>query len=330
MTTVVRAEQAGERRRIGAVSSQDELGELARQFDHMLDLLDERNREIRRAATELEAKVESRTRELLDKNIRLQNTINLLQQTRQRLITAEKLAAVGELTAGIAHEINNPTAVILGNMDVVISELGAAVEPVATEVELIIAQVYRIRAIVDQLLQYSRPSQYVGYVEELDVNRLIRDTLPLVQHELERRRARLDQSLQAGTRIRINRQELQQVLVNLLVNAAHALPAGGRIELHTRDWPDKGVVIGVKDYGSGIPRERLGRVFDPFYTTKQGGGTGLGLSVSYGLVRRYGGQITVDSEEGQWTHFEVYLRRVPVFVDEDELPEDSDFRSEAG
>jgi two-component system NtrC family sensor kinase len=125
----------------------------------------------------LEVKVAERTRELREKNERLEKTIALLRQTRRRLVTAEKLAAVGELTAGIAHEINNPIAVMLGNMDVLIDELGEHARPLKTEIDLIIEQIYRIRAIVDKLLQYSRPSEYAGYVEEVDVNRLIEDTL---------------------------------------------------------------------------------------------------------------------------------------------------------
>lgn len=177
MTQVVRATRSGHERRIGVVTSRDEIGELARQFDRMLDELQERNQQIGHAAEVLEVKVAERTRELREKNERLEKTIALLRQTRRRLVTAEKLAAVGELTAGIAHEINNPIAVMLGNMDVLIDELGEHARPLKTEIDLIIEQIYRIRAIVDKLLQYSRPSEYAGYVEEVDVNRLIEDTL---------------------------------------------------------------------------------------------------------------------------------------------------------
>ncbi len=317
MTQVVRATQAGEERRIREIDSQDEIGELARQFDSMLELLRERSRQIHQAADELEIKVDERTRELTEKNVRLQKTINLLRQTRQQLATAEKLAALGELTAGVAHEINNPTAVILGNMDVLVRELGGGIEPVKTEIDLIIEQVYRIRAIVEKLLQYARPTQYAGYLEEVDVNTVVEDTLALVKHELATNNAAVRTDFRARNRARINRQELQQVVVNLLVNAAHSIPNGGRIELTTRDEADIGVEVIVKDYGIGIPLEDLGRVFDPFFTRKERG-TGLGLSVSYGLIRRYGGQITVESEEGAWTRFTIQLLKEPVFGQDEE------------
>ena len=108
------------------------------------------------------------------------------------------------------------------------------------------------------------------------------------------------------------------MLVNLLVNAAHSIESGGQVELITRDMGTRGVVIAVKDFGQGIPLEELGRIFDPFYTRKKDG-TGLGLSVSYGRIRRYGGQIEVESEEGPWTVFTVQLLREPVFEGDEEL-----------
>ncbi len=318
MAAVVRAEQAGENRRVGPVSSRDELGELARQFDTMLDLLDRRRRQIARAADGLEAKVDARTRELRARNEDLQRTVDLLRETRRRLVMSEKLAALGELTSGIAHEINNPIAVMLGNIDVVLAELGSEAEPVRHELDLIIEQVYRVRAIVDKLLQYSRPSDYVGYTEAVDVNSLIEDTLLLVRHELQRKRIRVECRFDAETPVGINRQELQQVLVNLLVNALHALPEGGRIELSTDAWGNRGVVIRLKDYGKGIPPELLDRIFDPFFTTRGEAGTGLGLSVSYGLMRRYGGEIAVESVEGAWTRFDVFVLREPEFAQTEE------------
>lgn len=311
ITRVVRATQAGEERRIGTVASNDEIGELARQFDHMLDLLNQNRTQIQQAANELEVKVEERTKELKEKNIDLQNTIDLLEQTQQQLVLAEKLAALGELTAGVAHEINNPTAVILGNMDVLIKELGKNKKPVETEIDLIIKQVYRIRAIVDKLLQYSRPSLYVGYVEGVDINQLIEDTMLLVKHEISKKDIFVKKSFNASHLIAINRQELQQVLVNLILNAIHASSTKGVIELLTADHKNNGITLQIRDYGVGIPPEELGRVFDPFYTSNKANGTGLGLSVSYGLIQRYGGNITVNSEVGRWTQFDVYLHNEP-------------------
>ncbi|MBX2825242.1 MAG: cache domain-containing protein [Gammaproteobacteria bacterium] len=319
IANVVRATQSGETRRIGGVQSQDEVGELARQFDTMLDTLEENQLRIQRAADELELKVEERTSELSEKNQRLQQTIDLLRETRQQLAMAEKLAALGELTAGVAHEINNPTAVILGNMDVLIAELGEHGESVRIETDLIIEQVYRIRSIVDRLLQYSRPAEYAGYVEEVSVADVLSDTLPLVRHELDRKRVRLTENYATVDPVQINYQELQQVLVNLLLNAAHAVSEGGEITIALLPWQETGVSVHVRDNGMGIPAKQLRRVFDPFYTSGKEQGTGLGLSVSYGIIRRYGGHITVDSSPGEWTEFVVRLRFVAVYNSDDEL-----------
>ena len=174
---VVRGTKSGRTLRIGKVSSQDEIGELGSEFDSMLDSLEDNHHRIEAAAAELELKVQERTSELQQKNQHLQNSIDLLRQTRQQLAMAEKLAALGELTAGVAHEINNPTAVILGNMDVLVQEIGEDGDAVKVEIDLIVEQVYRIRSIIDRLLQYSRPSDYAGYVDGVDVNEVLRLSL---------------------------------------------------------------------------------------------------------------------------------------------------------
>ena len=319
IANVVSATQVGKSRRIGVLDSRDEIGKLARQFDSMLDTLEENQRRIQHSADELELKVQERTSELSEKNKRLQESVNLLRETRQQLAMAEKLAALGELTAGVAHEINNPTAVILGNMDVVIAEIGDKRELVETEIDLIVEQVYRIRSIVDRLLQYSRPSAYAGYVDELDISEVLRDTVLLVRHELEKKNIRLIEQFADLEPIQINQQELQQVLVNLMLNAAHAVTAEGEIRIETSRWGRAGVAIRIRDNGIGIPPDELGRVFDPFYTFGKEQGTGLGLSVSYGIIRRYGGRISVDSLVGEWTEFTILLRFEPVFEDDDEL-----------
>jgi two-component system NtrC family sensor kinase len=125
----------------------------------------------------------------------------------------------------------------------------------------------------------------------------------------------VDTHYEATNSITINAQELKQVLVNLLVNAAHASDSGGRIAISTRNCEGgSGVAISISDQGRGISAEHLPRVFDPFFTTKRVGGTGLGLSVSYGLLRRYGGDIAVTSEPGRGTTFEVLLPERPVFL----------------
>lgn len=317
MTGVVRATQQGLDQRIGDTHSQDEIGELARQFNAMLDLLQQRNREIQRAADDLELQVEKRTRQLEKKNTDLQTTVRLLHETRQRLLTAEKLASLGQMAAGIAHEINNPTAVILGHVDLLVSELGSAADGIQGEIEMIIQQCERIRYIVDSLLQFARPNPPEDEidVEDLDVNRAVEDTLPLVHHALQKIPVKVNKRLRASRNVRIRRYELQEVLINLLLNAARASSASGTIDVTTADWNTRGVVISVRDNGVGIAPENIGRVFDPFFTTDAGRGAGLGLSVSYGLIHRYGGEITVESELGHGSVFHIWLLQHPVLAE---------------
>jgi two-component system NtrC family sensor kinase len=313
MTAVVRATQAGIDRRIGDIGSRDEIHELATQFDTMLDLLQARKREIQNAAGELETKVQERTRELESKNADLETTVEQLHKTRLQLVMAEKLAAVGELAAGIAHEINNPAAVILGNLGILTTELGAAAEPVRAEIDLIMHQVERIRHIVNRLLQLARPSRAVGEIQEVDVNQAVEATLPLVRHMLEKKSVKLRLQLAAGGFIRINPYDLEEVLINLIINANHAVSPGGVIELDTADWGSRGVVITVRDNGVGIAPGALHRIFDPFFTTDPQQRSGLGLSISYGLIRRYGGTITAESEPGTGSVFQVWLLQQPAF-----------------
>lgn len=322
MSNVVSATRAGDKsQRIGNIKSTDELGVLAREFDAMLELLQQRQLQLETWTEQLEEKVTERTTELQQKNTDLKHTINALQQTRQQLVVAEKMAALGELTAGVAHEINNPTQVILGNMDVLSEILGKDVKSVDDEIDLIIHQVYRIQEIVNHLLQYARPDQYASYIEEIDVNLILQETLKLVCHLQTKYRVDISLQTNATQRININPQELEQVLVNLITNAFHALPdVGGKIKLISRNWKDKGVAISIEDNGCGIDEEQIGSIFNPFYSTKgQGEGTGLGLSVSYGLIRRYGGNITVKSTSGKGSVFCIWLLTDPVYIEDEKM-----------
>ncbi len=320
MSAVVNATRDGKQQRIGKQESKDEIGELSRELDIMLDLLQERSQQIQQWAAQLEVKVTERTAELEQKNDDLHKTIDVLRKTRQQLVLAEKMAALGELTAGVAHEINNPAQVILGNLDVVIEAIGSDIEPVGEEIELIVQQVYRIQEIINNLLQYARPGEYASYLKQINVNSVIDNTLKLLQHMRTSYSFELELDLKAKKTVRINEQELEQVLVNLLVNAIHALDKkNGKICVAARDWDDKGVVILIKDNGSGMDRDQISRIFNPFYSTKQQGqGTGLGLSLSYGLIRRYGGNITVASTPGSGAEFYVWLLTEPVLVADEE------------
>ena len=320
MSRVVRETRAGHiDNRIGPVQSDDELGELASEFDAMLDKLGEHNQKILQAAELLETKVEERTFELSNKNRELLTTIDLLRETRQQLVMAEKLAALGELTAEVAHEINNPLAVMMGNMDVLREELGSNAKPVSHEIELILEQLFRIQEIVGNLLLYSRPNDYSGFIGDVDVNKVMEDTLLLVQYQLDPDRVTVHRDFSATQLISFNQHELQQVLVNLIVNALHALgSAGGNIYLETRNWEKRGVILEVQDDGVGISSDDIGKVFNAFYTTKKTGeGTGLGLSICFELVKRYGGNITVESNPGKGARFQVWLLSEPQFSKND-------------
>ena len=336
ITSVVRATASGEHRRIGPMSTGNEIGELAFQFDAMLDIADSHRQRIERDTLLLEEKVRVRTKELEHQNVRLQESIELLQQTRQQLATAEKLAALGELTAGVAHEINNPTAVILGNMDVLLADLGSDADRFRTEIDLIIEQVYRIRSITDRLLQYSRIVQQKHVGEQVPFDQadlfladqqggmtpslperetlrpvlfsaMINETLTLLAHELEGRQIKVsivDDSTQGAL---IDRQELQQVLINLISNAIQAIERNGEITVIACNESAGQIRLTIEDDGRGIQASHLPRVFDPFFTAGKPSGTGLGLSVSYGIVRRYGGDLTVSSTIGQGSRFTLEL-----------------------
>lgn len=297
-------------KRIGEISSSDELSDLAIEFDKMLDLLETREAQVRLAKDNLEHQVEQRTRSLRRRTEALKEHIKLLKSTRQQLLDKEKLAVLGELTAGIAHEINNPAAVILGSVDLVMDELGSAADPAREELDMIIKQVYRIRSLINNLLQYSRPGHYVDEHYSQDINRVCEDTLLLVRHALDKQQVHVSTQYQASCLVEVNIQQIQQVLVNLILNASHASEEEGTISLITRNWfkdnKVAGACIEVSDQGHGIPQEQLDRIFEAFYTTKESG-TGLGLSVSSGIIRRHGGSMTVESEVGQGTTFKLCL-----------------------
>lgn len=309
-----RIDAGDERARVGDVASRDELGRLATAFDRLLDDQAARRAELQALNASLDRKVAERTADLAAAN-------EELRAAQRRLVMSEKLAAIGELTAGVAHEISNPTAVIQGNLDLLREELGPAAQPVANEIRLIHEQVGRIRLIVTKLLQFARPGEFAGYVESVDVNAALADCLVLTRQHLARADVRVVQALEARGRVQINLQELQQVLINLIVNAVQAMPAGGTLTLETADLDAAaGVRITVRDTGSGIRAEDLARIFDPFFTTKKRQGTGLGLSISHTLVERYGGRIEVASAPGQGAAFTVSLLAEPVYRNEPAPP----------
>jgi signal transduction histidine kinase len=284
-------------------ASGDEIGRVAVHLDTLLDQIQERDRQLREWNEELNVRVRERTRDLEHANLKL-------EATTKQLIMSEKLAAIGEITAGVAHEINNPIAVMQGNLDVIRSVIGPDVEKAKVEFRLVDEQIYRISQIVTKLLQFARPEEYAGYVERHAPGSVVADCLPLVQHLLNKTDIGVAREDRASRLVLMNRTELQQVLINLIVNAIHAMPDGGTLGLRSFDAErdgNPGIVIEVADTGVGMPADMVEKVFDPFFTTKRREGTGLGLSISQTLIKRQRGQITVESEIGRGSTFRVWL-----------------------
>ncbi|HFD4275755.1 TPA: cache domain-containing protein [Vibrio parahaemolyticus] len=309
---VVKLVQLGKEKRIGPLGLDDhhELAQLARQFDNMLDALEDRKIELKNAAAQLECKVQERTASLREKTEELELHIQLLNQTRDKLVVHEKLAALGELTAGIAHEINNPTAVILGNVELIHFELGEDASRVQEEIDAIHAQIDRIRNITRSLLQYSRQGGVQDEITWQHVNPIIDESITLVKTGTKKRDVEFVTDLQAHTPVEINRHHLLQILVNLQMNAIHAMNGKGKLIVMSEDWIEegkiKGAAIHVIDDGCGIKPENLNRIFSPFYTTKRDG-TGLGLSVSQSILSQTGGELKAESEWGKGSTFSIYL-----------------------
>ncbi|WP_238368407.1 sensor histidine kinase [Mesobacterium pallidum] len=288
--------------RIGAMRRGDEIAAVAGHLDDLLDQVQDRDARLRAWADELNARVEERTGELREANAKL-------EQTFRQLVMSEKLASIGEITAGVAHEINNPVAVIQGNLDLLREVLGEEAVPVQMELDLIDAQVTRIQAIVGKLLKFAGPGEE-GYGGSVDLAPVVGDCLVLVEHVLSKAGVRVVTDLGDVPEVRIAPGEMQQVVVNLLVNAVQAMGQGGVLRLvlirAVREGR-AGVCLTVRDSGPGVPEAMLGQVFNPFFTTKQGEGTGLGLSISQTLIQRAGGIISVRNPEGGGAEFAIWL-----------------------
>ena len=288
------------------MENRDEIGLVANELDRLLNGIQTRDAELRLWNEQLSQRADQRALELSD-------TAQRLETTTRQLVMSEKLAAIGEITAGVAHEINNPIAVMQGNLEIIRDMMGPDAEEAKTEFRLIDQQMHRITEIVTKLLQFARPQEFSGFVEDYSPAEVISDTLPLVQHLLKKTMISVERQDRAMRLIRMNRTELQQVLVNLIVNAIHAMPNGGRLELRTVDADvdgRRGISIEVSDTGQGIAPDVLARIFDPFFTTKSREGTGLGLSISQRLVAQEGGRITVRSQPGMGAAFTVWLPAV--------------------
>ena len=232
-----------------------------------------------------------------------------------RIMQSEKLAAVGQLAAGIMHEINNPLATIGVCVAAIQGRLedgrtGAAA--LGEYLEIIDREVERCSKIVDGLLDFSRPKGQAKV--ELSADALVDETLFLLKHHQRFKRMTVDRELEPDLpRILGNKEQLIQALMALLLNAVDAMEQTGRLTVRaTRGQRGDEVVVEVEDTGIGIPREDQSKIFEPFYTTKQPGrGTGLGLSICYGIVEDHRGRIEVDSLPGRGATFRVHLPVAP-------------------
>jgi signal transduction histidine kinase len=232
----------------------------------------------------------------------LQERMDQLQKTQAQLVQSAKLAAVGELAAGVAHELNNPLAVILGFAELLTEEVDPA-SPFQEDLTKITAEARRARVIVHNLLDFAR--QREPQEDLADVNIILRETLAVIRPHLERSGVDVEEEYADVDFLLLDEGQMKQVFLNLISNAIQAMPAGGTLGLRTAHVGDE-VVVSITDTGEGIPPEHLQRVFDPFFTTKTSG-TGLGLSVSLGIVQAHGGRITVESEPGEGSAFTVWL-----------------------
>lgn len=299
--TIDRVEAGDLDARTGPGTGADEIRRLAAHLDRLLDRLRQRDGALRELNASLNARVEARTADLLAAN-------RALEAATRQLVLSEKLATIGEVTAGVAHEINNPLAVISGNIEVLRMALADGAQDVETELDLIEDQTLRIGRLVGQLLQFARPEEFNEGAEATDPAEVIAGLRPLVDHLLAAAGVRLEERATSSGRISMNRHELQQVLVNLVSNAVQAMPGGGLITLDCADAPDgSGIRITVRDTGTGMDEATLARIFDPFFTSRGQGGTGLGLSICQALVNRQGGEIAARSRPGAGATFTIRL-----------------------
>ena len=228
---------------------------------------------------------------------------------RHQVTRAEKLASIGRLAAGVAHEINNPLTGVLTfshlmrekpNMDAQDRE----------DLDLIIRETTRAADIVRGLLDFARERPVL--MERLDLNEVVRRTVRLIANQKKFEKITIEELLQEGLpEVRGDMNQLQQVLLNLSLNACTAMPSGGTLTIHTAAV-DERVTLRVRDTGCGIKPELLDRIFEPFFTTQDvGKGTGLGLSVTHGIIEQHGGELEVQSREGEGSEFTIYLPALP-------------------
>lgn len=268
------------------------------------------------AVEDLTGDSEGRTRHLQEVVVELQETQQELRariaaqhDAEMRLVQAAKLAAVGEMSAGVAHELNNPLTTVVGFTELALDTLPSD-SPLYADLDLVLREAKRARSVVRRLLDFSRQSESAR--NRASLNELVEDVVALTKHLMHTNQVQPAVTLDASLPwVVMDRNQIKQVILNLVQNALYAMPRGGQLQIRTfaserygRDW----AIVQVVDSGVGIPPENLPKIFEPFFTTRgTQGGTGLGLSVTYGIVTDHGGMIEVESQPEQGATFTVWL-----------------------
>jgi signal transduction histidine kinase len=230
-----------------------------------------------------------------------------LEAANQQLLQSAKLASVGELASGMAHEINNPIGIILGRTDYILTTQDDLPTEAKEDLKVVRNQAERVASTVRSLLTFARPSPL--QIQRVDLAEVVDQTIALEAPRCRAAKIEIDHiSSNRIPRIQGDPDRLQQVMVNLMNNAIDAMPQGGRLGISLAKGGPGQVVVNISDTGTGISEENQARIFDPFFTTKSvGKGTGLGLAVSYGIIRDHGGEIRVTSAPGKGSTFSIVL-----------------------
>ncbi len=280
--------------------SRDEIGTLAESFNQMVDDLRRAHEELTEWGKILEQKVDERTREL--------------KEMQDHLIQSEKLASLGKLSAGIAHEINNPLGGILMYSHLVLEELDKK-SPSAENINKIIRETTRCKNIVRRLLEFARPKE--PEMSLVNVNEILEYSLSIMEKQTLFQNITITKTLSPTLpRTVADGSQLQQVFMNIILNAAEAMNGEGKLFIRTDLDSAKNIIeIEFTDTGCGIPPENLKRIFEPFFSTKPvGQGTGLGLPICYGIIKRHRGDILIKSETGKGTTFLIQLPYKEILI----------------
>jgi two-component system NtrC family sensor kinase len=281
------------------VKGPSEIEHLAAALNQMARQLEAEKLQLEEWANTLEKKVEQRAEEI--------------KRIHSQLFRSEKLASLGKLAAGVAHEINNPLTGILTNSSLLLEDMEKD-DPRREDVEAMVKETIRCREIVKRLLDFAKQSR--PQKKLVNINALIDNIILLVRNQALFRNITIEKQLTDHIpEVEADPDQIQQVFVNIVLNAAEAMTKAGKLTVVSKLSPDgRFVTVNFADTGPGIPEPERGSIFDPFYTSKEQG-TGLGLSISYGIVEQHGGTITVESIVGKGSTFTVQL---PVLAGEPE------------